>query len=100
MACDELVTARLIDAGVYARSIVRIAETMMPMRRPGYTLGVFDGDILEERIRRLLQRPAANLNRARLLLAGGLSALAVCAVVLSGLALTARAQSPAATLAN
>src|SRR5947208_756835 len=36
MACDELVTARLMDAEVYARSIVRIAETMMPMVRPGY----------------------------------------------------------------
>ncbi len=93
MACDELVTRKLLDAGVYARSIMSIAASMMAVARPGYTLGVFDGDILEQRIRRLLHRPAANLKRARLLLAGGLSALALCAVIASGMALTARAQT-------
>jgi tetratricopeptide (TPR) repeat protein len=92
MASDELVTERLLDAGVYARSIVSIARGMTALPRPGYTLGVFDGDILEERIRRLVDRPAANLKRARLLLVTGLSALAACAVIASGLALTARAQ--------
>jgi TonB family protein len=62
---------------------------------------VFDGDILEERIRRLVERPpspasgVANLRRARLLLVTGLSALAICAVVASSLAITARAQGGA-----
>ena len=78
MACDELVTERLMDAGTYARSILSIATGMMTLPRPGYTLGVFDGDILEERIRRLVERPASNFKRARLLLAAGLSALALC----------------------
>jgi beta-lactamase regulating signal transducer with metallopeptidase domain len=64
MACDELVTQCLIDAGVYARSIMSIASGMTVLPRPGYTLGVFDGDSLEERIRPLLERPAANLKRA------------------------------------
>ena len=95
MACDELVTHRLLDAGVYARSIMSIATGMTAMPRPGYTLGVFDGDILEERIRRLVERPVANLKRARLLLAAALSALAICAVLASSLALTARAQGGA-----
>jgi beta-lactamase regulating signal transducer with metallopeptidase domain len=95
VACDELVTRRLMDADVYARSVVSIAAGMMPVSQPGYTLGVFDGDILEERIRRLLQRPAQNLRRARLLVATGLSAPAVCAVIASSLALTARAQGGA-----
>jgi tetratricopeptide (TPR) repeat protein len=95
MACDELVTHRLMDAGVYARSIMSIASGMMALPRPGYTLGVFDGDILEARIRRLLERPVANLKRARLLLATGLAVLALCAVIASSLALTARAQSGA-----
>ena len=81
MACDELVTHRLLDAGVYARSIMSIATGMMALPRPGYTLGVFDGDILEARIRRLVERPVANLKRARLLLATGLAALALCAVI-------------------
>jgi cell division septation protein DedD len=70
-----------------------IAASMTALPRPGYTLGVFDSDILEQRIRRLLHRPAANLKRARLLLAAGLSALALCAVIASGVALTARAQT-------
>jgi TonB family protein len=95
MACDELVTHRLIDAGIYARSIMSIATGMMALPRPGYTLGVFDGDILEARIRRLVERPAANLKRARLMLATGLSALGLCAVIASSLALTARAQDGA-----
>jgi TonB family protein len=98
IACDELVTQRLIDAGVYARSILSIAGGMRALPGPGYTLGVFDGDILEERIRRLVERPAANLRRARLLLVSGLSALAICAVVASSLALTARAQGGAGPL--
>jgi beta-lactamase regulating signal transducer with metallopeptidase domain len=97
MACDELVAHRLIDAAVYARSIMSIAAAMNALPQPGYTLGVFDGDILEERIRRLVERPveriAPNLKRARLLLVTGLSALALCAIVASGLALTAGAQS-------
>lgn len=92
IACDEAVTQRLLDAGVYARSLVSIAAAMTALPDTAYTLGVFDGDNLEERIRRLMERPAANWKRARLLLAGGLSALAVCAAVASGLALTARAQ--------
>src|ERR1017187_1306135 len=95
MACDEMVTHRLMAAGTYARSIMSIATAMMALPRPGYTLGVFDGDILEARIRRLIERPAANLKRARLLLATGLAALALCAVIASSLALTARAQGGA-----
>ena len=72
-----------------------IANGMMALPRPGYTLGVFDGDILEARIRRLVERPVANLKRARLLLATGLAALALCAIFASSLALTARAQGGA-----
>ena len=98
MACDELVTHRLMDAGVYARSIMSIANGMMALPRPGYTLGVFDGDILEARIRRLVERPVANLKRARLLLATGLAALALCAIFASSLALTARAQGGASAV--
>jgi beta-lactamase regulating signal transducer with metallopeptidase domain len=95
MACDELVTSKLMDASVYARSIVNIAATMTCLKNAGYTLGVFDGSILEDRVRRLLERPVANLRRARFLLATGLSALAVCTVIASGLAISARAQSVA-----
>jgi TonB family protein len=95
MACDELVAGRLIEAGAYARSIMSIATGMTAPARLGHSLGVLDGDNLEERIRRLVERPAANLKRARLLLATGLAALGVCAIVASSLALTARAQDGA-----
>jgi len=100
MACDELVTQRLLDAGAYARSLLTIARSMTALPRAGYSLGVFDGDILEERIRQLARRPAANPPRARLLLASGLAALAICAVVASSLALTARAQGAVDSLIN
>lgn len=93
LACDELVTHKLLDAGVYARSLVSIAASITSFGQPGYYLGVFDGNILERRVRRLLQPPAMTIQRARLLLAGGLSAVALCAVAASGIALTARAQT-------
>jgi Tfp pilus assembly protein PilF len=95
LACDELVTGQLLEPGAYAESIVSIAAEISGLGRPGYTLGVLDGDILEDRIQRLLHRPAANLKRARLTLAAGLGALAVCAVAASSLAISARAQSAA-----
>jgi hypothetical protein len=97
-ACDEMVTERLIDAGVYARANVSIATRMTALPRPGYTLGVFDGGVIEERIRRPVGRPAVNLKRARLRLVSGLSALAACGVIASSLALIARAQGPAQAL--
>ena len=98
MACDEMVTRRLMDAGVYARSIVSIATAMTAAPSPGYSLGVFDGDILEARIRRLMDKPAASLQRARILLVSGLAAIGVCAIVASGLSFTARAQGGASEM--
>lgn len=95
MACDELVAARLLEPRAYAESMMTIAATMAGLARPGYTLGVFDGDILEERIRRLVARPAANWKRARVVLAAALGSLAACLILASGLAISARAQSPA-----
>lgn len=91
MACDELVTRRLLEPEVYARSILSIAA-MCQRSSPGYALGVFDGDILEERIRRLVERRAVNWKRARVLLASGLSAMALCVAIGSGVAFSARAQ--------
>jgi beta-lactamase regulating signal transducer with metallopeptidase domain len=95
MSCDELVTRKLLDPDVYAESMIAIAARMTGLASPGCTLGVFGGDGLEERIRRLLDRRTASVKRARLLLATGLSAFAACAVIASGLALTAHAQSEA-----
>jgi len=95
LACDELVAARLLDSRAYAQSIMEIASSMCAVSRPGYTLGVFDGDILEERIRRLVQRPAAYSRRARVLASAGVAVLAIGIVAASSLAISARAQGPA-----
>ena len=94
MACDEAVTSRLLEPRAYARSILHIASSVTTASSPGYTLGIFDGSMLEQRIQHLLERPAASLRRARWLLVTALSTLAVCVVVASGVAITARAQSP------
>jgi tetratricopeptide (TPR) repeat protein len=93
MACDELVTARLLDARAYAQSIVSIANGMCASPGPGYSLGIFDGNILEQRIRRLIESRRGGLGRARAVLAAGLAALAACAVIASSLRISALAQS-------
>jgi TonB family protein len=95
MACDDLVTTRLIAPGAYARSIMSIAAGMTGAARPACALGVLDGGQLEERIRRLMEHPARNLKRARLALGAGLAALALCALGASSLSVSAWAQGPA-----
>jgi hypothetical protein len=71
---------------------VAIAAGLTKSRCPNFTLGVFDGNILEARIRHLIERPESNRKHARFLLATGVSTLVLCSVIASGLALSARAQ--------
>lgn len=91
MACDELVTRSLQEPRVYARSLLSIASTIAARPQPGWALGVFDGNILEERIRRLMENPVIDMKSARVLLVSGLSAMAVCALIALNLAFSARA---------
>jgi beta-lactamase regulating signal transducer with metallopeptidase domain len=58
IACDELVAARLVEPKTYARALVRLAAEMSRPSSPAHTLGVFDADILEERIMRLVDKRA------------------------------------------
>jgi tetratricopeptide (TPR) repeat protein len=58
-------------------------------------MGVFDGNILERRVRHLLHRPAVNLKRARLRLAASLAALVLCGIIASGAAVNAHGQNSA-----
>lgn len=96
MACDELVTDRVLDRCVYARSLVSFAAAAVDaVPKPRDLLGVFDGNILERRIQRLLHHPAVNLRRARIHLAASLAALVLCSIVTSGVALKAHAQDSA-----
>ena len=57
-ACDKVATGQVIEPASYARALVSIAGMMpnrRPLSRPDYSLGIFDADILEERIMKLLR---------------------------------------------
>ncbi len=58
LACDEAVvnSARIINASSYARSLVYMAASVSSLSHPGYTLGVFDAGILEERVMKLINQ--------------------------------------------
>ena len=76
MACDELVTRQVLRPESYARSLLRAAAlSILPARR-SIMLSVFDGRMLEERIRRLT-RKRLSLNKwsGRLITAGVIGVL-------------------------
>src|SRR5262245_37761946 len=65
LACDEMVTERWLDALDYARSLLRMADSAMVSHRGAYSLGVFEADILEERIMKLIERKPRLSGRVR-----------------------------------
>lgn len=76
LACDELVAGRVLAADAYARSLVRVASSLTTPANHAYSLGVFDADILEERIMRLLEkRGGLSVSARRFLLAASFSLL-------------------------
>ena len=70
LCCDELVAERILNAEVYARSLVRLASSAPPLRRLSVTttVGIADADILEARIMSLLKKPVLNSRWKKLLL--------------------------------
>ena len=70
LSCDELVAERILNAEVYARSLVRLASSAPPLRRLSVTttVGIADADILEARIMSLLKKPVLNTRWKKLLL--------------------------------
>ena len=70
LCCDELVAERILNAEVYARSLVRLASSAPPLRRLSVTttVGIADADILEARIMSLLRKPDLNTRGKKLLL--------------------------------
>lgn len=62
LCCDELVAGRILNAQVYARSLVALASSAPPLRRLSVTttVGIADADILEARIMSLLSKPKVN----------------------------------------
>jgi len=93
LACDEAAAGLLVSAPEYARSLVNLAQSIAPRASalsPRYTLGVFDANILEERIMRLLHnRPQVSPRRARVLLGGVTLALVAAASTAGMFSLTA-----------
>ena len=82
LCCDELVAERILNAEVYARSLVRLASSAPPLRRLSVTttVGIADADILEARIMSLLRKPELNTRWKKLsLVAVSLLLLAPCA---------------------
>lgn len=53
VACDELVTERLLPPEAYARSLVRLANASIQPVSQAFVVSIFDADILEERIMKL-----------------------------------------------
>ena len=70
LCCDELVAERILNAQVYARSLVALASSAPPLRRLSVstTVGIADADILEARIMSLLTKPQLNRRWKKLLL--------------------------------
>lgn len=71
-ACDELATERCIEPDRYARSLLAIARKLsrLPERTArDYSLGIFDADILEERVMKLLRNQTLSVFWSRIALA-------------------------------
>lgn len=87
LACDELVAGRVLAADAYARSLVRVASVLTTPVEHAYSLGslgVFDADILEERVMRLIEkRGRMSVRAGRLLTTASFSLLLTVALTTS-----------------
>jgi beta-lactamase regulating signal transducer with metallopeptidase domain len=71
LSCDELVAERILNAEVYARSLVQLASCAPTLRRLSVTttVGIADADILEVRVMSLLKKQKQNSRWKKSLLA-------------------------------
>jgi Zn-dependent protease with chaperone function len=97
IACDELAVERLVAPRAYARALLAAATHLAGLPRPAHTLGVFDADILEERMRRWTDRVSLlTPRRARTALVMALFALLIAGLGASALAVDVAAAETAA----
>jgi beta-lactamase regulating signal transducer with metallopeptidase domain len=70
LSCDELVAERILNAEVYARSLVQLASSAPSLRRLSVTttVGIADADILEVRVMSLLRKSKMDTRRKRMVL--------------------------------
>lgn len=84
LACDELVTERLLEPQAYARALVGVASALVSPASQAFTLGIFDADNLEERIMKLTQKTRRAGKRAcRLLTLTAFSLLCLSCLTIS-----------------
>ena len=84
LACDELVTRRVLAPKVYARSLLWAADITRQYSSQAFMLSIFDGRILEERITRLMKSNTRNGARfARALTFAAMAVLCLSALSLS-----------------
>jgi beta-lactamase regulating signal transducer with metallopeptidase domain len=84
LACDEMVTERLLEPKLYAHALVRVADALVSPAGQAFTLGIFDADILEERIMKLTQnRRRLGTRAARLLALTTLTLLCLSSLAIS-----------------
>jgi TonB family protein len=90
LCCDESVAGKLMQAEVYARSLVRLIGAAPLERRLAVdtTIGISESDILEVRIMSLLKRSGLTARRKRLLLITAALLLAVPCVAATSFALS------------
>jgi len=88
LRCDELVTERLLQPEVYARSLVQLAGSAVSLNRRAQTItvGIADADILEVRIMSLLKRTKLNVGRKKIWLIAAALLLAIPCVAAASFA--------------
>ena len=96
LACDELVTKRILAPRVYARSLLWAADVTSQYSSQAFMLSILDGKILEERIMRLTRnKRSIGAGMARVIMFAALSVLFVSAMSLSMFSLELQTQARA-----
>ncbi|HEY4424420.1 MAG TPA: M56 family metallopeptidase [Pyrinomonadaceae bacterium] len=97
LACDELVTRRVLAPKVYARSLLWAADVTRQYSSQAFMLSIFDGRILEERIVRLMKHDTrVGARFARALMFAAMTVLCLSALSLSMFAVELQTQVHAA----
>jgi HEAT repeat protein/Zn-dependent protease with chaperone function len=97
LACDELVTRRVLAPKVYARSLLWAADVSRQYSSQAFMLSIFDGKILEERIVRLMRsNRRIGARFARALMAAAITVLCLSALSLPLFAVELQTQVRAA----
>lgn len=99
LACDELVTRRVLTPKVYARSLLWAADVSRQYSSQAFMLSIFDGRILEERIVRLMRNNRrVGARFARTMMIAAVSMLCLSALSLSLFAVELQTQVSAAVM--